>query len=267
MSTQGSEDRREVEVERRGPAAWLWLNRPHKGNALTLGMVGELLDALDRCENGALDGERDPVRAVVIAGRGDAFCTGADLSRGRELATAPADRNPFAQLLRRLQHSPLPVIAAVDGAAFGGALGLMAAADVVFATPESRFGFSEVRLGLIPAMISVVVLPKLGPHHARRLFLTARKFGADPARDFGLVHEVVDPRELDHKVSVEAQALAQGGPEAIAEAKRLIHEIPTMADAEAYDHASRRFAERVTSEEAREGLAAFAEKRPPSWCQ
>ena len=262
-----SETPLEIEIERRGPAAWLWLNRPHKGNALTPEMIAELLDALDRCETAEPDSADGPVRAVVLAGRGDAFCTGADLSRGRELATAPAERNPFARLLQRLQASPLPVVTAVDGAALGGALGLVAAADIVFATPESRFGFSEVRLGLIPAMISVAVLPKLGPHHARRLFLTGRKFGAEDARDYGLVHQVVAASELEHRVRIEAQALAMGGPEALAEAKRLIREIPRLPDDEAYGHASRRFAERVTSEEAREGLKAFAEKRLPSWCR
>ncbi|MCG8457584.1 MAG: enoyl-CoA hydratase-related protein, partial [Holophagales bacterium] len=176
-------DREQLVIrERRGAAAWLVLDRPEKRNALSPAMIRQLGEALDR----ALD---DPaVRAVVVAGRGPAFCAGADLEVGRRLAdSGSAGRNPFAHLLQRLQHAPKPVIAAVHGPAFGGGLGLVAAADIAVAARGAVFSFSEVRLGLVPAMISVVVLPKIGPHHARRLFVTGRRFSAEEALGYGLL--------------------------------------------------------------------------------
>ncbi len=250
----------QVAYETRGPAAWIVLDRPEKRNALSPVMIAELGDALDRA------GADDAVRAVVLTGRGSAFCAGADLDAGQELAKAgDQPRTPFADLLRRLQHSPKPTIAAVHGPAFGGGLGLVAAADVVIASSATSFSFSEVRLGLIPAMISVVVLPRIGPHHARRLFLTGRRFSAEEAMDYGLVHRVTSPDELEATAQEEVVDVAKGGPIAVAEAKRLIREIPDLAEDEAFARASDLFAERVRSGEAREGMAAFAEKRRPKW--
>ncbi len=255
----------QVRYEVRGPAAWIVLDRPEKRNALSPAMIAQLGKALDRA---GADGD---VRAVVLTGRGPAFCAGADLDAGlsrpgQELADAGGEaRNPFADLLRRLQHSDKPVIAAVNGPAFGGGLGLVAAADVVIASEGAVFSFSEVRLGLIPAMISVVVLPRIGPHHARRLFLTGRRFSAEEAVRYGLAHRAVPPEELEVAVEREVADVAKGGPVAVAEAKRLIREIPTLGEDEAFARASKLFAERLLSEEAREGMAAFAEKRPPKW--
>ncbi len=253
-------EQRQVGYEIRGPAAWIVLDRPEKRNALSPVMIAELGDALDRA------GADDAVRAVVLTGRGSAFCAGADLDAGQELAKAgDQPRTPFADLLRRLQHSPKPTIAAVNGPAFGGGLGLVAATDVVIASSAASFSFSEVRLGLIPAMISVVVLPRIGPHHARRLFLTGRRFSAEEAMDYGLVHRVTSPDELEATAQEEVVDVAKGGPIAVAEAKRLIREIPDLAEDEAFARASDPFAERVRSGEAREGMAAFAEKRRPKW--
>ncbi len=249
-----------VHCEKRGPAAWLVLDRPEKRNALSPDMIAELDAALERAN------ADEGVRAVVVTGRPPAFCAGADLDVGRDLADAGGDRrNPFARLLRRLDRSPKPVVAAVNGPAFGGGLGLVAVADVVVAASDATMSFSEVRLGLAPAMISVVVLPKIGPHHARRLFLTGRRFSAEEALGYGLVHRVVPGEELEAAAGEEVADLAKGGPAAVAAAKRLIREIPRLDEEEAFDHAAAAFGELVRSEEAREGMAAFAEKRPPRW--
>ncbi len=253
-------EHRQVLYETRGPATWIVLDRPEKRNALSPAMIVELGEALDRA------GADDAVRAVVVTGNGSAFCAGADLGAGRELADAGDDvRNPFAELLQRLQRSAKPVIAAVNGPAFGGGLGLIAAADVVIASNAAVFSFSEVRLGLVPAMISVVVLPRIGPHHARRLFLTGRRFSAEEAAGYGLVHRLTPPGELEAAVEEEVAEIAKGGPVAVGEAKRLIREIPNLSEEQAFARACEWFAELVRSDEGREGMAAFAEKRRPRW--
>ncbi len=253
-------EHRLVLYETRGPAAWIVLDRPEKRNALSPAMIVELAQALER------SGDDDAVRAVVVTGSGSAFCAGADLDTGRDLAGAGDDApSPFAELLQRLGHSAKPVIAAVNGPAFGGGLGLIAAADIVIASSTAVFSFSEVRLGLVPAMISVVVLPRIGPHHARRLFLTGRLFSAEEAARYGLVHRLTPPGELEAAVDEEIADIAKGGPIAVGEAKRLIREIPRLDEDQAFARASGWFAELVRSEEGREGMAAFVEKRPPRW--
>lgn len=250
----------QILYEARGAAAWIVLNRPEKRNALSLTLVKELDAALDQANADAA------IRAVVLTGNGPAFCAGADLEVGQELADAgKADRNPFARLLQRLQHLPKPVIAAINGPAFGGGLGLVAAADISIASSSAVFSFSEVRLGLIPAMISVVVLPRIGSHQARRLFLTGRRFSAEEAVDYGLVHRLTAPGDLKAAIHEEIADIAKGGPVAIGEAKRLIREIPHLPEGEAFDHASAWLAELMRSDEAREGVAAFTEKRRPEW--
>lgn len=246
-----------VSYEVRGPAAWIVLDRPEKRNALSPEMIAEIDSSLDRAD------ADDAVRAVVVTGRGPAFCAGADLEAGTELATEA--RSPFARLLPRFQRLSVPVIAAVNGPAFGGGLGLVAAADIVIAASDAVFSFSEVRVGLVPAMISVVALPKIGLHHARRLFLTGRRFSAEEAVGYGLVHRVVSGDELEAAVDEEVAEIAKGGPVAVAETKRVLREIPRLGEEEAFDFASGVFAERVRSEEAREGMAAFVEKRPAKW--
>lgn len=250
----------EVVYEVRGAAAWLVLDRPEKRNAISLSLLAELHQAL---ESALAD---DSVRAVVLAGRGPVFCAGADLDTSQELGDAGREgHSPLAALLRRLVQAPKPIIAAVHGPAIGGGLGLVAAADIAIASRDVVLSFSEVRLGLIPAMISVVVLPKLGAHHAGRLFLTGRRFDAEEALGYGLIHRVVDPGALEVAVADEVGEITKGGPEAIAETKRLIREIPHLDQDAAFDHTARLLADRMASKEAREGIAAFSEKRPPSW--
>jgi len=246
----------------RGRAAWITLDNPQNRNALSAAMVGELGAHL----RAAI---ADPtVRVIVLTGNGPAFCAGADLkSRGDAVAPGSGQRNPFVETLQLIWEGPKPVIVAANGHAFGGGLGLIAAADVAIAVDGATFSFSEVRVGVIPAMISVVVLPKIGAHHAMRLFLTGRRFGAAEAQAYGLVHRVATPAGLAEAVQEEIDAIVLGGPNAVAEAKRLIRTVARLPMEEAFAYAEERIAALFASPEAAEGMMAFATKRRPAWAE
>jgi methylglutaconyl-CoA hydratase len=246
--------------ELRDAAAVITLSSPATRNALAPALVAELSAHLRAAH-------ADPaVRAVVLTGDGPAFCAGADLrSRGNMGAQAPGGGNPFVEVLKLIRDGDKPVIAAVNGAAFGGGVGLCAAADIAIAVEGAAFSFSEVRIGVIPAMISVVVLPKLGEHHTMRLFLTGERFSASQALEYGLLHRVVPPSELMAAAFAEVSAIAKGGPIAVAEAKRLVRTVARLPEDEAFAYAERKIAALFVSEEASEGIVAFAEKRPPRW--
>lgn len=249
-----------VRYEVRGPAAWLTLAAPATRNALS----GPMIEALGAGLGRAM---ADPaVRVVVLTGEGPAFCAGADLKAGGA-AVAPGGgrHNPFVEILRRMWDGPKPVIVAANGHAFGGGLGLVAAADIAIAADTAAFSFSEVRVGVVPAMISVVVLPKVGVHQTMRLFLTGRRFDAREALGYGLFHRVVPADGLAAAVGEEIDAIAQGGPNAVAEAKRLVRAVSRLPMDQAFAYAEARIAELFASAEAAEGMAAFAQKRRPSW--
>jgi methylglutaconyl-CoA hydratase len=205
------------------------------------------------------------VRAIVLTGNGPTFCAGADLKSGGGVAAQGSGRNPFVEILRLIWEGPKPVIAAVNGHAFGGGLGLVAAADIAIAVDTAKFAFSEVRIGVIPAMISVVVLPKLGVHHGMRLFLTGETFDAAAARGYGLVHAVVPAADLAAAVQADVDAIAQGGPNAVREAKQLVRTIPRLPVDDAFALAQAKIAALFASDEAAEGMSAFAGKRKPRW--
>jgi methylglutaconyl-CoA hydratase len=241
-------------------AAWITLASPENRNALSAGLVSELHAHL----RAAMDEPR--ARAVVLTGEGPAFCAGADLkSRGRMGESERAGGNPFVDVLRLLWEGPKPVIAAVNGPAFGGGVGLVAASDLAIAAETARFSFSEVRIGAIPAMISVVVLPVLGERLTMRLFLTGERFDAARALEYGLLHRVVPPDALAGVAQEEVDAIAQGGPNAIREAKQLVRRVARLPMDEAFAYAEEKIAKIFASEEAAEGMAAFAQKRKPSW--
>ena len=209
----------------------------------------------------------DPaVRVIVLTGNGPAFCAGADLkNRGDAIAPGSDKTNPFVEILRLMWDGPKPVIAAVNGHAFGGGIGLVAAADIAVSCDSAKFSFSEVRLGLIPAMISVVVIPKIGPNQAMRLFLSGERFSAADAQDYGLLHRVVNADTLNDAVQEEVDAIVAGGPLAVAEAKKLVRAVSTLPMDEAFAYAEEKINILFRSEEAAEGMAAFAEKRKPKW--
>jgi methylglutaconyl-CoA hydratase len=248
--------------ERRGRAGWITLDAPQSRNALSAELITELGHHLHAAA------AEPRVRVIVITGNGPAFCAGADL-KGGSSAVAPGggQRNPFVEILRAIWDGPKPVVAAVNGHAFGGGLGLVAAADIAIAADTAKFAFSEVRVGVIPAMISVVVLPKLGVHHGMRLFLTGETFTAVRAVEYGLVHRAVALGELQRAVEDEIDAIALGGPEAVREAKRLVRTIPRLSFDEGFAYAERKIADLFASAEAAEGMAAFAGKRRPGWAE
>ncbi|HZP42758.1 MAG TPA: enoyl-CoA hydratase-related protein [Candidatus Binatia bacterium] len=245
----------------RGRAAWITLASPENRNALSDALVAELAAHLDRAT-------ADPaVRAIVLTGEGPVFCAGADLKSRGGTAVAPGGRSPFVGILKRLWDGPKPVVVAANGSAFGGGVGLVAAADVALAVESATFAFSEVRIGVIPAMISVVVLPKLGVHQTMRLFLTGTRFDARQALAWGLLHRVVPADGLVGAVEEEVAAIAAGGPTAVAEAKRLVRTVARLPMDEAFAFAEERIAALFASPEAAEGMAAFAAKRKPRWAE
>jgi methylglutaconyl-CoA hydratase len=256
-------NQRYTRFEMRGRAAWITLDAPATRNALS----GALITELGAHLRTAIDD--DAVRVIVLTGTGPAFCAGADLKSGGGAAVAPGSskRNPFVDILELMWDGPKPVIVAVNGHAFGGGLGLVAAADIAVSVDSAKFAFSEVRVGVIPAMISVVVLPKLGVHHGMRLFLTGETFDAARALGYGLLHRVVPAAELVQAVEQEASAIALGGPNAVREAKRLVRRIPRLSMEDGFMYAADKITTLFASAEAAEGMAAFVEKRKPKWAR
>lgn len=245
--------------EVRGTAAWITLNRPEKRNALSGTLVREAFEHL-----AAAEGD-ERVRCIVLTGAGRAFCSGMDLESPPG-HVAPGERPvPFDALVRAMQESAKPVIAAVNGPAFAGGLGLVGASDIVVSAESAVFSFSEVRLGLVPAIISVVCVPKLGVHHAMRLFLTGERFDAAAALRYGLVHRSVAADELNAAVGEETDAIARGGPNAVTECKRLVQAQTGGIRREDFRRMAEWSERMFRSEEGREGMAAFLEKRKPRW--
>jgi methylglutaconyl-CoA hydratase len=248
-----------TKYERRGTAAWITLDSPATRNALSEDLVQELTGHLEAAQADA------DARVIVVTGSGPAFCAGADLkNRGR---MGQGGGNPFIDVMRLMRDGPKPVLCAVNGATFGGGIGLVASADIAVGVEGARFSFSEVRVGLIPAMISVVVLPKLGEHQTMRLFLTGERFTSERALEYGLLHRVAPAGQLEAVVQQEVDAIAKGGPIAIREAKRLVRTVAQLSEKEAFVYAEEKITELFASEEAAEGMAAFVQKRAPSWVQ
>jgi methylglutaconyl-CoA hydratase len=247
--------------------AQIALNRPAKRNALDRATVAALSALLQRCAD-------DPgVRVVQITGTGDVFCAGADLGEMQRQALAAAadnlrDAEQLAAMLGILDSLPKPTLARVNGDGYGGALGILAACDIVVATDAAKFAFTEVRLGIIPAVISPFVLGKIGEGAARRYFLSAETLTAADLKELGLVHEVVPLSLLDAECERITQALRKGAPGAQAQAKALIRDFAQAAApnrAAASQEAAARLARLRVQSEAQEGLSAYFAKRKPSW--
>ena len=243
-------------------AAWITLNRPDNRNALSSILVTELYDHLM-----AANADHS-VRSIVITGNGPAFCAGADLKSPPGQLSEGSDRAvPYADVLTAIIDSPKPVIAAINGAAFAGGLGLVGAADIVISKKNVQFSFSEVRIGVIPAVISVVCLPKLGTHHGMKLFLTGERFDGDQAVAMGLAHRAVSEDDLHSAVQEEIDMINLGGPIAVQECKKLVRRVPQMSLADGFKETAEWSARMFRSEEGAEGMASFREKRKPSWIQ
>ena len=244
----------------RNGGAWITLNRPERRNALSPTLIAETYDHILAAN------EDDDVRCVVITGAPPAFCAGADLKAKRGQETG--GRNvPYPELLTQIQDNPKPVIAAVNGAAFAGGLGIVGAADISIAADDVVFSFTEVRIGVIPAVISVVCLPKLGAHHGMKLFLTGERFTAGQAVDMGFLHRAVPGDGLEAAVQEEIDMICLGGPNAVAEAKKLVRRVPLMSREDGFAETAPWSAKLFASEEGAEGMAAFREKRKPNWAK
>lgn len=240
------------------------LARPDVHNALNAALIGEIESCFGELA------EDDGVRVVVLAGEGRSFCAGADIGYMRETAGFSYEQNVedarrLARMYRALDNCPKPVVAKVKGAAIGGGAGLAAAADVAVAAEGTRFGFSEVRLGIAPATIAPFVVRKIGYSHARALFLTGERFDASRAQEIGLVHDVVPEGELDAAVEGVVASLLQGGPFAQQTIKQLLRQIEATEPMEALGIMTGIIAELRVGQEGQEGLRAFLEKREPSW--
>jgi methylglutaconyl-CoA hydratase len=251
-----------LSIEARGPVTWIRLSRPEVRNAFNETLILELTQAFTNPPTGT--------RVAVLAGEGPVFCAGADvgwMKRSREYSEArnAQDAAAMAAMLRAIDECPAPVIACVAGAALGGGSGFVAACDIAIAAEGTQFGFTEARLGLIPAVISTFVLPRIGMRGARRYFLTGERFGAPAALDMGLVHEVVAPDALETRVGAIAGEILQCGPVAVAATKLLLRQVAGMPRGEAIEHTIRMIAQIRVSPEAQEGLGAFLEKRKPGW--
>ncbi len=247
-----------------GPVATVTLRRPEARNALDAALIGEIT----RCFEELADDES--VRVVVLTGEGPSFCAGADVGYMRDTAAFSYEENledarRLADMFLAVDGLPKPVVARVRGAAIGGGVGLVAAADVAVAEERTRFAFSEVRLGIAPATIAPFVVRKIGYSQARALFLTGERFDAGRAREIGLVHEAVPEAELDAAVERTVARLLQGGPAAQAAVKELLRQIEATEPMEALGLMTNRIAELRIGEEGQEGLGAFLEKREPRW--
>jgi methylglutaconyl-CoA hydratase len=253
-----------LELEAEDGVARVWLNRPETRNAFDGLMVTELRKVV-----GDL-GADTSVRVVVVGGRGKVFCAGADLEWMKAMATFGREDNlreagEMAELFSAISASPKPVVARVHGAALGGGAGLVAACDIAVAALGTRFGFTEVRLGLIPAVISPYVVGRIGESAARELILTGERFAATRAHEIGLVRAAVPVEDLDAAVDDRVQALLQAGPRALAEAKALLRLVAGRPAEDVRADTIERIASVRASAEGQEGLRAFLEKRKPDW--
>ena len=242
-----------LRAERDGELLRVTLARPDRRNALDAALIAALTETF---------ADVGDVRAVVLAGEGDSFCAGADVEWMRAAAELSyeenvADSTRLRRMYEAIDHCPAPVVAPVQRYVLGGGVGLVCCCDAVIAADDAVFAFSEVKLGIIPAVISPFALARIGPGAARRFFVTGERFDAETARRIGLVHEVAE--DLDATVEVVVAELLSAGPQAARWAKRLVRERPDGPET------ARWIAERRTSDEGQEGLRAFLEKRPPSW--
>jgi methylglutaconyl-CoA hydratase len=240
--------------EQAGDVLRITMSRPEQRNAFDAALIQELAEAFSAVG--------DDVRAVVLAGEGKSFSAGADVDWMRaavELSYEEnvADARRLRMMLETIDSCPAPVIARIQGHALGGGCGLVACCDIAVSAPDARFAFSEVKLGIIPAVISPFAIGKIGASAARRYFVTGERFDAETALRIGLVHELAE--DLDAALDALIDELRSAGPEAARHAKKLVLERPDGLATE------RRIAQRRTSEEGQEGLRAFVEKRDPTW--
>jgi methylglutaconyl-CoA hydratase len=254
-----------LEIETARGVATVWMNRPERHNAFDDTMIGEVTAAFTALEADAM------VRLVVLAGRGKSFSAGADLNWMRKAASYTAEENlrdarALATMLKTIDRLTKPTVARVHGAALGGGAGLAAACDIAIASTQASFATTEVKFGIVPAAISPYVIRAVGERMAGRYFLTAERFDAREAQRIGMVHEVVEPDSLDARIRTIVDSLLMGGPKAQAAAKALIRGVAKRPlDDAVIDYTAQCIGSLRTTPEAREGIAAFLDKRAPGW--
>jgi methylglutaconyl-CoA hydratase len=254
-----------LQTHRQGAVARVRLHRPALHNAFDAELIAAMTDAL------TLLARDEGVRVVVLEGSGASFSAGADLNWMRGMAAAAERENrddalALARLMRALDELPKPTIARVQGAAFGGGVGLVACCDIAIGAEDAKFGLTEARLGLLPAVISPYVIAAIGARHARRYFASAEVFDAAQARRIGLLHEVVAADGLDAAVDRQVALLLKAGPVASAQAKSLVRDVAGLRDRDAIDAANADLIARLrVSPEGQEGLSAFLDKRAAAW--
>ncbi|MGJ4730710.1 enoyl-CoA hydratase-related protein [Luteimonas sp. SDU101] len=256
-----------LSIHRNGAVLRVRLDRPELHNAFDAALIARLTAAFDEAAADA------GVRAVVLEGAGASFSAGADLNWMRGMAAAGEADNredalALARLMRTLDELPKPTIARVHGAAFGGGVGLVACCDIAIGVPGAKFGLTESRLGLLPAVISPYVVAAIGPRQARRWFATAEVFDAAQALRMGLLHEVVEADALDAAVERQLALLLKAGPIASATAKRLVRDVALQSDRDRLDQSNAALIAALrVSAEGQEGLGAFLDKRAPAWAR
>ena len=253
-----------VTLSRRGPVATVTLDRPEVHNAFNEEVIAQLKSRFDELSND------EATRIVVIRSEGRSFSAGADLDWMRRMADASGEENrqdalALAAMLRTIAECSRPVVARVQGAAFGGGAGLVAASDVGIAAESAMFGFTEVRLGLVPATIAPHVVEKIGPGRALSLFLTGERFDAKRALEIGLVHQVAPDAEFDSTVDGVVEMLLQGGPSAQSACKQLVRHVASAERASVDGYTAALIASIRSGDEGREGVGAFLDKRKPGW--
>ena len=251
-------------IEHDGPVVRVTLNRPEVRNAFNEELIAEMTAWAESLTPGGR------ARVAVLAGAGKMFSAGADLAWMSKMVAYTHDENVrdargMARMFEALDRLPVPLIGRIHGAALGGGAGLAAVCDIVVAAEDASFAFTEVKLGILPAVISPFVLAKIGRSAARELFLTGARFGATRAREIGLVHAVAAEPELDRVVAKYVNDLLTSAPAAVAAAKQLIAEVSSRTPTSATEYTIDAIAERRVSPEGQEGMTAFLAKRPPSW--
>jgi methylglutaconyl-CoA hydratase len=264
----GATERLRVErTGRRGEIARVTLARPEVRNAFDATVIAELRSTFA----GLAREEPEDLRVVVLGGDGETFCAGADIAWMRAAMALDVEGNEqdamaMAEMFEAIDTCPVPVVARVQGAALGGGMGLCAVSDLVIAESGARFGFTETRLGILPAVIAPFVIAKIGETHARALFPGGRRFDAVRAQRIGLVHEVVEgDQALDRAVDVAIADVLASGPTAVRAAKSIVREVRGLGHGSSKWHTARVIARQRTSDEAQEGFAAFRDKRRAAW--
>jgi len=256
-----------LRLERSGTVARVELARPEVRNAFNANLIAALTDTFATLATEP----PETLRAVVLAGEGSVFCAGADVAWLRaaadmDVAANEADAGRMATMLETMDTCPVPVVTRVQGAALGGGMGLCAVSDIVVSTADATFGFTETRLGILPAVIGPYAVAKIGESQARALFLPGSRFDAGRAREIGLVHEVVaDEAALDRRLTELLDEILAAGPTAVREAKALLRRLRGQPSAQARALTVAAIARQRTSPEGQEGLSAFLDKRDPSW--